>query len=285
MTIRDLDLGDAACRLWLAGGPSFQEYKTASLGAFRCDDVPAGERLLREAAAQLTAEGFGYLIGPMDGDTWHRYRLVTESDGSPPFFLEPSNPAFYPEVFEAAGFTVIGRYSSARSEGFRQRPLGAYTRRLQTLGLHLRPFDPQRGEEDLRAIYRLSLTAFAGNFLYTPIGEEAFLDMYRPVLGRLVPEFVWLAEDGEEQLAAFIFAIPDYLEGPSPTTLIVKTYASRVPGLGGYLYEHLQAVARAAGFTAMIHALMHEDNVSRRNSDKYARSIRRYALYGRPLAA
>jgi hypothetical protein len=38
------------------------------------------------------------------------------------------------------------------------------------------------------------------------------------------------------------------------------------------------------GFRRAIHALMHETNVSRRLSDRYARTMRRYALFSRPLA-
>jgi hypothetical protein len=46
-----------------------------------------------------------------------------------------------------------------------------------------------------------------------------------------------------------------------------------------------QRSARKLGFRRAIHALMHEENVSRTISGRYGRTIRRYALYARPLGA
>jgi hypothetical protein len=37
----------------------------------------------------VRSHGIGRVLGPMDGDTWHSYRFVTESDGSAGFLLEP----------------------------------------------------------------------------------------------------------------------------------------------------------------------------------------------------
>jgi len=48
--------------------------------------------LLQGAAAQLRAAGCELAAGPVDGDTWHHYRLVTWSDGTPAFTLEPFSP-------------------------------------------------------------------------------------------------------------------------------------------------------------------------------------------------
>ena len=53
--------------------------------------------------------------------------------------------------------------------------------------------------------------------------------------------------------------------------------------LRGYLAEQLHSGAAAAGFCAVIHALMHQDNPSKRNSEKYGRTFRRYALFGREV--
>ncbi|MEZ5869831.1 MAG: hypothetical protein R3D46_15990 [Defluviimonas denitrificans] len=57
---------------------------TAAIGDFRCDDAEAGAALLRQICAELAGRGVTRVLGPMNGDTWHSYRLVIESDGTPP---------------------------------------------------------------------------------------------------------------------------------------------------------------------------------------------------------
>jgi hypothetical protein len=262
----------ACCTLWLEGCPSYAGLYTACIGGFRCEDAPAGRALLERATAQLAWRGFEYAIGPMDGNTWHDHRVVTQSDGSPAFPLEPANPAFYVQAF--ADFAVIGRYASARTGEARRRDVTSCRRRLEDSGIRIRNFDANRAEQELLAIYRLSLAAFARNFLYTPISEGAFMDRYRPMLCKLDPNLILLAED--DSLQAFLFALPCH------RSVIVKTYASLRPGLGACLLEQLHS-GPAAGYDSVVHALMHEHNVSRNTSGKYAATFRRYALFGRRL--
>jgi L-amino acid N-acyltransferase YncA len=56
-------------------------------------------------------------------------------------------------------------------------------------------------------------------------------------------------------------------------------------GLGGVLMDQVHRTAHGLGFRRAIHALIHETNVSRRLSDRTARTIRRYSLFSRRLAA
>jgi hypothetical protein len=68
--------------------------------------------------------------------------------------------------------------------------------------------------------------------------------------------------------------------------VILKTYASRRRGVGHLLADTFHRRALALGFTHVIHALMHVDNVSRGRSARHATSVfRRYALMGRVLVA
>ena len=266
---------DAELSIW-RDAPRFEGRRTAALGAFDCADAEAGARLLRDCAARLAGEGFEAAIGPMDGDTWGAHRLVVESDGRAPFFLEPQNPPWHAAAFEEAGFEVISRYLSAEGGVDDKRPSLS-----RPAGLTLRTFDPGRADEELRAIHALSLQAFADNVLYRAIGAGAFVEQYRPVLPLLDPDLVLMAEDDESRLQAFLFAIPDHAQGPRPDSAIIKTYASRRPGAGSWLVDAFYARARAKGFSKVVHALMHESNVSARHSRRSAgRIFRRYALWG-----
>jgi GNAT superfamily N-acetyltransferase len=92
------------------------------------------------------------------------------------------------------------------------------------------------------------------------------------------------------ELAGFLFALPDLLEagrGDAPRTAILKTMAVRPgrrdAGLGAWLAAECHARAAAAGFTRVVHALMHDANVSAATSRRSARLLRRYTLYARDL--
>lgn len=277
----DLVHAHAACTLWLEGIPPWRGHKTASIGQFQCADAAAGAHLLAIACDELASRGFEAVIGPLDGDTWHSYRLVTASDGSPAFYLEPQHPDFYLEAFTGAGLHPIAHYVSAQGAlGHNRAAAHTYAQRLRAAQIHVRLFNPDAAEADLRAIHQLSLQAFQHNPFYTPIRFAAFYALYQPLLPHLHPELIYLAETVDNQPLAFLFALPNWQEGKNPQTVIVKTYASRYPGLGGYLLDTLHTEAPALGFQRFIHALMHVDNISCHNSARYGSVFRHYALFG-----
>lgn len=268
----------ASLRIWRKA-PSWEGRRTAALGEFACDTPEAGARLLTNAVSALAAEGFEAVVGPMNGDTWATHRLVTQSDKRAPFLMEPSNPAHYPEAFEQAGWSVIGRYASA--EG----PLPeSITADVSPPGFRLEPFDLARAEAELEALHRVSLAAFTRGLLYQPLSLDAFMAQYRPVLARLDPDLVVMARDETGTTQGFLFAIPD-LADPSPDrAVILKTYASLKPGLGSSLARRFYGRAATKGYRRVIHALMHDDNLSARHSARLGATVfRRYALWGRPL--
>jgi hypothetical protein len=259
--------------------PTLYGLRTAALGSFECDTAERGAKLIREAMARLKAEGFGAVLGPMDGNTWGRHRLVVESDGSRPFMLEPQNPHHYVQAFDQSGLKIVSRWVSAI------RPADVPPSASPPVaGLALRNLDLSRFEEELTRIHALSLEQFASNHFYVPISLRAFLDSYRPILPAVVPDLVLLAEDEAGELKAFLFAVPNYSEGPNPQAVILKTYASQVKGGGSMLANAFHAHARQRGFANVIHALMHETNLSARHSDKTGGKVfRRYALWGGEL--
>lgn len=266
----------AALSIWHTA-PSLGGVRTAALGAFSCETGEAGAALLEDTAARLAAEGFGAVLGPMNGDTWASYRLVVESDGAPPFLMEPHNPAFYPFAFEAAGFAIVSRYFSAERAVDAEHP-----GRALPPGFVFKPFGKSVAE--LERIHALSLVAFARNAFYAPIAAERFVASYTPFLDKVDPDLVLLAEDEAGALKGFLFAIPNYAEGAAPASVILKTYASLTKGLGSALAAEFHRRAAGKGFSRVIHALMHEDNLSATHSSNLgARVFRRYALWGKRL--
>jgi GNAT superfamily N-acetyltransferase len=223
--------------------------------------------------------------------------LVIERGGEPPFFLEPDTPDAWVSHFTAAGFETLATYSSALARDLTQRDprLDALAARLAERHIVIRQLDLARADDDLRRLLAMSLAAFKDNFLYTPIDEAEFMEQNRRILPVVRPELVLLAEQRGEghddnELVAFLFAVPDVLQqkrGQTPDTIIIKTVAVKPglahAGLGSLLVAEVQQRAAALGYTRAVHALMHESNVSRNISRRYAETIRRYALFAKRL--
>ncbi|MGD9829427.1 MAG: hypothetical protein AB7E70_19950 [Hyphomicrobiaceae bacterium] len=279
-TPETVTLGEASGRLF-RDAPRWNGLRTLAVGQFRSPSEAAGSALLCSVADRAAVEGFEAVIGPMDGDTWHAYRLVTESDGSAAFPLEPVSGATDAMAFAAAGFAPISRYVSARA----QLPeLDALQAPDVSEGIEVVAWDGRDAEALIGGIFDMSLSAFARNAFYKPITRAAFLDLYRPLLPMLDHRFILFAHAPGGEIVGFLFAYPNPMAAAAAPEIVIKTYASARRGVGRMLVASLNLRARRAGFTHAVHALMHVDNVSRERSVREGGEIfRRYALMGRRL--
>jgi len=217
----------------------------------------------------------------MEGNTWRKHRAVVESDGSPPFLLEPVTPPETAALLTAAGYHRLAEYTSSFVDLTTPGPdLSRLKNRLAALTI--RTLATDRLEEELRAIHQLSLGAFHDNFLYTPISESEFLASYLAFSSQLAPDSALLAEhDG--RLVGFVFGYPDLDRFVVKTLAVLpeRTYA----GLGTLLVGRMQERAATRGLTRAIHALQREDNQSLRISKRFRATVfRRYALFAKELS-
>lgn len=286
----ELESANARCSLWWSNAPRLPGERVGVIGHYRAEES-GGTEILEGACARLRDAGCTLAVGPMDGDTWRRYRLVTWRGSAPPFFLEPDNPDEWPEHFRQAGFGPLATYTSALNPNLDavDPRLERVESRMRDNGIVIRALRPEKFEEELRHIFNVSIGSFQNNYLYTPISEEDFFALYRPIEKHIRPELVLLAFDGDKPIG-FIFGIPDLAEaqrGQPVETVILKTVAvlpgRQSAGLGGLLVARAQIEARKLGFHRAIHALMHQANNSRNISGRYAETMRRYTLYGRSL--
>ena len=260
--------------------PFWGEKKTAAVGQFKLRAAEEATALLSRAVAQLKSEGFEALIGPMDGDTWHNYRSVTESEGSPAYLMEPKSGPHDVAALMQCGFRHISRYVSMRvatRDAIGPRP-------ENSTGLEIVNWDGDNAESFFGEVYDFSVEGFARNAFYKPITRQEFLGLYTPYVAFLKPELIFFARHPNADLAGFLFGIPDYAQGPQTATVILKTYASAVRGAGFLLADAFHRNALDGGFETTIHALMHDDNVSQDRSSKHGAVVfRRYALFGLDL--
>ena len=294
----DLVTGKSSCSLWLENLPLYRGQKVAFLGNYNADpDADAwAVEMLHEAAGIAEKESDArYLIGPINGNTWNPYRLVTEGFDQPAFALETYTDKCYPGQFEAAGFVSVAEYASSIlpcKEDFCGR-YESLAKELADRGITVRNFDRSKVNEELDALYKVSIEAFADNFLYSPITKDQFLSLYKPIIDIVDEELVLIAEkDGIA--VGYLFAIANKLLAPTNNvfndSLVLKTLA-RVPGtkeeLGGiglYLTSLCHARAKAKGFERIIHALYKNDNRSACFSNSPDIEVfRKYNLFAKEL--
>jgi GNAT superfamily N-acetyltransferase len=282
---------EGRCSLWWRNTPPHEGQRVGFIGHFAVVEAAAAQSLLDWAGARLAAEGCTLAIGPVDGNTWQRYRFITERGDEPPFFLEPDNPDDWPALWSAAGFAPLAHYCSSLNASLANADpcLPMLAQKLHDAGFLIRSLEAEHFEEELRRVHALSLISFRANLLYSPISEADFLEQYRDMRRFVRPDMCLLAEKASE-LAGYMFALPDLLQGQRGeplNTVIVKTMAVHPDhggiGLGTFLMGRCQEAARQAGFTRAIHALFHESNRSGRISSHTARVFRRYTLFARPL--
>lgn len=281
----------ARCSVWWRGAPALPNERVGVIGHFGARDLRSAIAVLEAACARLANSGCTLAVGPMDGNTWHRYRLVTEVGVEPPFLLEPGNPESWPGFFETAGFTTLATYRSMVSDDLTSPDHRAVARAavLGGIGIMIRPLDLNQFDAELERIYSVAIAAFRDNLLYTPIPEYEFAAQYLKLRPIIDPRLVLLAIDGD-RTAGFVAAIPDTLNASvTGRTLILKTLAilpdrERYSGLGRVLAAHLHSAAHSIGYARVIHALIQDQNHSRAISERTASVMRRYALYARRIA-
>ena len=292
-TVKGRD-GDVAgfCSLWWRETPVIAGRPVGAIGHLAVTGRDAAVALLRHAAARLRAAGRHLAVAPLDGTTWRRYRLVTDTSPRPPFLMEPATPIDWLHHLAAAGFDPLFRYWSG-IDGNLDVPderADAWGDGLADRGLTVRPFALDRLDGELAGIHGLTLEAFADAALFRPVERDRFVTRYRRLLPLMQPAFTLIAE-ADGHAAGYLLAYPDLAQarrGDPVDTLVLKTIAvrrgRRFAGLGRYLAHRVRRSAAAAGYRYVIHALMREGGISTAWSRRRGSVLRRYAVCARRLA-
>ncbi|MDQ8200861.1 hypothetical protein QEH56_22025 [Pelagicoccus enzymogenes] len=279
------------CSVWQNSLRPEDGKAPAAIGHFEAADSEAGTKILKAACQWLAQRGCQLAVGPMDANTWNKYRLVTYSNGRSPFLLEPSHPTFYVEAWNRAGFEPLVEYHSTEMPPKTEADprLEKTKSRLQTLGVSIRNLRLDEYERDLGGIYVVSRRAFEPNNFYTPIEEKDFLKIYRPYQDKIDPELVFIAERAGETVG-FVFGIPDLsqrVRNETIDTVIYKTIATlprrEFAGLGMWLSHLAHCQAARKGYRKFINALITSQSKLRYAEENETVEFRRYTLFGRLL--
>jgi len=269
------------------------------------DDGPAAHALFDRAVAWLRARGAGRIVGPMNGDTWHAYRLNIGPFDRPPFLMEPYNPPYYRALWESRGFRALEGYSSTYVTRLEEaeKNTAAIARRCERHGYVLERMDLDRFERELDRLYELSRAIFEDNFLYAPLSRDEFGALYAGSRALLDRDLVWFARSPKGEDVGFVFAFADCFRAvramrgrrtPAARlkflllrrrtdTVNIKTLgvrpAARGSGVALLLMNRVYRAIREKGFRRANLCLMRDGNPSARMDGGQGQALRRYVLY------
>lgn len=206
------------------------------IGDFEAErDSAAVRQLLHAAVDWLRERGAGRIVGPIDGDTWHGYRLNLGPHDRRPFLMEPSNPDYYPILWSNAGFEIDRTYHSIRVDSVEaaRRELRDRYESVRAEGYRFEPLRLDRLDGELRRIYEMTRDIFRDNYLYIDIDFDRFRSLYDGIDRLAKSRLTWFAVGPDGEDAGYLFAIPDYrralaaMNGEKSTWAKLKFAASR----------------------------------------------------------
>lgn len=293
----------ASCVVSLMGN------QIGTIGSFKSiNNQSAATHILSQATKELKSIGATRVIGPINGNTWHSYRLNTGPYEQESFLKEPTNPKYYPDLWLNAGFTVCEKYetriTTSRDAAISQ---AKFYKRSVKKGYTFSAITAENYNEALHVIYDLSMEIFKDNIFFTPINFEDFRELYLPAKAIVLDDLSWIAFGPDKKPAGFIFSYPDYIKAVESMRgdvgmrakfrfvvnrrkaqrVCVKTLGvlpqTRGTGLSGALTWLTYSNAFKLGYKESLMCLMHEKNESRHFGGNGDNLYRSYHLYEAPL--
>ncbi len=256
------------------------------IGFFECvDDSAVARSVLDEASDWLTAQGCATIRGPINFTTWHNYRFVVRGHDVGWIPGEPFHHAYYPALWEAAGFARAERYSSnwmTDPASIVERFAPRATACLEA-GCTIRNVRPD-AQEMARAL-SISRRAFAGARMYSEADPAELGLLYHPDKIAPIASFSYMAFSPDGSPAGFILTFPIAVAGRS-RCIVIKTVAvdPAYRSLGCYklLIHRAMSDQLAAGFEHFVAALMHMDGSPKQMGWATPETcIKEYAVYER----
>ncbi len=279
------------CSLWWERVSSVPEARPGVIGHYMAQNGAVAHSMLTRACFLLREQGCTVAVGPMDGNIWRDYRLITfDSAGLIPLFpLEVSTPPDYPDHWKGAGFVPLspGFHSSVMDlpvlSDLRLVNVAALLKRQ---GVRVRLMSMKRLEQELTRLQPVAAAAFAGEPFYTLPDETDFAECYLRARAHLAPELCLVAERDKQPVGYVLGALAQAVED-TRTLAVIRTLAvlpeRNLIGLGAWMADHIYKTAQQMGAVQVVHAMVRDGSVAANIHAKAQVVFRRYRLFGRKL--
>jgi GNAT superfamily N-acetyltransferase len=244
------------------------------ISQFEMDNPTQGKEKLLTYINELKKSGHKRIVAPLNGSTWHDYRLVSfTNELVSPFPLEPNNPLWYNQVYTDLGFKPLQKYYSEIFPLDNTSLINKTVDKPVDKSVNIHNFDVN----NFKSIYDIANASFVDNFMYTPISFEEFDKIYSGPLQSSNNDYIALAYVDNEPVG-FIFSFA------FNNTLILKSLAVlpsyRSLGIGASLIAHVCNTAKNNGINKAIGALISTGNHSGNIVSAYGGEVfREYTLY------
>ncbi|GLR18665.1 hypothetical protein [Portibacter lacus] len=254
-----------------------------TIGNFECVNDQGVFNILMDAVVKEAKEvNLSNIIGPINGNTWNEYRLVSTSNAQP-FLLDVDTPQYYIDLYKGYGFETLAQYYSEQAENLTdnwEKNKPKYEAFIEQ-GVSFHEFDMENATRELEGLAELCNASFSNNFLFSPITKEAFVMKMMPSLSIMNPRYTLVAKV-DNRPVGFIFCYQN-LHDKVDKTIVVKTLArdldDQYKGMGNVLSSLVMKNVIEDDFTKGIHALMLISNSSTYISSSFAGNfLRSYEL-------
>jgi len=197
-----------------------QEDRAAFFGFFECVQDRATASLLFDAVAEWAqTRGMSRLLGPMNPTTNDECGLLVDGFDSSPVFMMTYNPRYYPELFEAAGFTkskdlLAYFFDLANTPMERFERLAEKVRRREP-DIRIVPIRRKTLEAQLGQVMEVYNAAWEKNWGFVPMSDAEIRFMAGRLKPLLTEGLAFVAENGREPIG-FLLATPDFNQAFKP---------------------------------------------------------------------
>ena len=266
--------------------PKYEGKNISTIGNFETNNIELGVEILKKCEEIIKEKGFDFIVAPMNGNTWKKYRVLTYSSSEPNFILENTDPIQHNEILQKAGFEKLYTYTSTKGkigDYVRSKYADVLGKKIKENKITIRHFDKDNYLEDLKKIYSVIIQSFGRNQFYTSVKEEDFLKQYIPYFSIFDEDLILIAEKNNKAVG-FLFTIPNL----DKKSLVVKTGAVLPEyekiALGSVILDELQKKAKEKGYMEWIFAFMYQNNTSQKSAKRHnTKIIREYALYAKKI--
>ncbi len=188
---------------------------TTHFGFFECEDDPdAAELLFARVEAEARNWGHNLIRGPFNPSVNEEIGLQVDAFDTPNFIMIPSNPTYYQDLVEAAGYTKsVDLFCYILREGeMSERLTSAAPRAENRSPLTIRKFDKANIERDALKIWEVYNKAWENNWYWVPMSREEFMLLVANLKQIADFDLIYLAETAEGDIAGMIVAIPNINE-------------------------------------------------------------------------
>jgi hypothetical protein len=218
---------------------SYKNKKAAYFGYWESINEPQLNKVaFSECEKWAKKQGAELLIGPINFNTYNKYRLNTTPNNTTNFLNEPNNPNYYPELLSESGFTVLNEYLSyeVKDKSKINKWYEIYNKKKDLLKFEDYSFKfitPELWLEKIEEIHKMSELVFGDNFAYSPVDLKTFKTKYGTFFPYMICSKTSLfAFDKNNNIIGTIINFPNYLslieQGLPLTSFNYKSYTDAV---------------------------------------------------------